>query len=139
VDVPVMLSTLAGAPPPRSAIGRDLALGGAAGGRPVFSEEELRDRRLWSYVEQGMKLHYNRNTRHARWQRQAARQLFDLTADPGETRNLWAARPIVAGYLLERTRALAARLPSGAEREMVSPEELSEDLRAQLRALGYLQ
>ena len=139
VDVAVMLAALAGVAPPPTAIGLDLPTVGDASGRPVFAEEELRDRRLWSFVEEGMKLHYNRNARHAEYQRQETHELFDLAADAGETRNLWADRPVVAGYLRQRARALAAGLAAGAERDMIDPEELSDELRDQLRALGYLQ
>ena len=139
VDVAVMLAALAGVEPPLTAIGRDLLSTGDAGERPVFAEEELRDRRLWSYLEGGMKLHYNRSPRHARWQRQETRELFDLATDAGEKTNLYTDRPVMAGYLMERARTLAAQLPSGADRDMISAEELSDELRGQLRALGYLQ
>ena len=139
VDVAVMLAALAGVASPPTAIGRDLTVTGDASGRPVFAEEELRDRRLWSFVEDGMKLHYNRNSRHAAYQRQATHELFDLAADAAERVNLHGERPVLAGYLLERARTLAARLSAGAERAMVDPEELSDELRQQLRALGYLQ
>ena len=139
VDVAVMLAALAGVAPAPTAIGRDLPAVGDTGWRPVFSEEELNDRRLWSFVEDGMKLHYNRNSRHAEWQRQETHELFDLTTDAGEENNLYTTRPVVAGYLHERARALAARLSAGAEHDMINPEELSDELREQLRALGYLQ
>jgi arylsulfatase A-like enzyme len=139
VDVAVMLAALAGVAVPPTAIGRDLPAVGDAAARPVFAEEELRDRRLWSFVEDGMKLHYNRSAHHADYQRQETHELFDLVADPDETINLYAARPVVAGYLLERARTLAAGLSAGADREMIDPEELGEELRGQLRALGYLQ
>ena len=138
VDAAVMLAALAGVAPPPTALGRDLPTVGAVG-RPVFSEEELRDRRLWSLVEDGMKFHYNRNARHAEWQRQETHELFDLAADPGETNNLYRRRPVVAGYLYQRARALAARLGAGVERSMINQEELSDELREQLRALGYLR
>ncbi|MFQ5349848.1 MAG: sulfatase, partial [Thermoanaerobaculia bacterium] len=139
VDVAVMLAALAGVAPAPTMIGRDLSASGDADARPVFSEEELRDRRLWSLVEDGMKLHYNRNARHAEYQRQETRELFDLAADAGETDNLYRSRPVVAGYLRERARTLAAGLATGAPSEMIDPEELSDELRGQLRALGYLQ
>ncbi len=139
VDAAVMLATLAGVAVPPTAIGRDLPTTGDAAARPVFSEEELRDRRLWSFVEDGMKLHYNRNARHAEYQRQQTHELFDLAADPGERVNLYADRPVLAGYLLERARTLAAGLATGADRAMIDPEDLGEELRGQLRALGYLQ
>ena len=139
VDVAVMLAALAGVAPAPSAIGLDLPAVGDAGWRPVFSEEELGDRRLWSFVEDGMKLHYNRNSRRAEWQGRETLELFDLDADPEELTNLYRARPVVAGYLLERARALAARLSAGGKSEMIDPEELSDDLRQQLQALGYVQ
>ncbi len=139
VDVAVMLAALAGVAPPRAAIGRDLPSVGDAAGRAVFAETELGDRRLWSYIDGGMKLHYNRNSRHAEWRRQETHELFDLAADADEKSNLYTTRPVVAGYLLQRARQLVARLPSAEEREMISAEELSEELREQLRALGYLE
>ena len=139
VDVAVMLAALAGIASPPTAFGRDLLASGDADARPVFSEEELRDRRLWSFVEDGMKLHYNRNAQHAEYQRQETHELFDLAADAGEKTNLYTTRPVVAGYLRQRARALAATLSSGAKRHTISPEELSDELREQLRALGYLQ
>jgi arylsulfatase A-like enzyme len=139
VDVAVMLTALAGVTPAPTAIGRDLVRLGDAVDRPVFAEEELRDRRLWAFVEDGMKLHYNRNPLHAEWQRQETHELFDLVADAEERHNLFSSRPVVAGYLRERARALAAGLSAGAAHGMLEPEELSDELRGQLQALGYLQ
>ena len=134
-----MLAALAGVAPPSAASGRDLPRVGDALGRAVFAETEIGDRRLWSYVDRGMKLHYNRNARHAEYQRRESHELFDLAADAAERRNLWATRPVVAGYLLQQARQLAAGLPSAAEREMMPAGTPSEKLRRQLLALGYLQ
>ncbi len=65
-----------------------------------------------------------------------ASELYDLAADPGETRNLAAERPEVARrlrrQLLERVRA-ATRAPSP-----LSPEPADDEAAARLRSLGYL-
>ena len=139
VDVAAMLAGLAGVTMPPTSIGRNLLSGGAADRRPVFSEQEVGDRRLWSLVEGGMKLHYNRNATRAAWQGRETHELFDLSADAGEQSNLYTSRPILAGYLLERVRALAAQLPTAAERDSMRADELTEEVREKLRALGYLQ
>ena len=139
VDVTAMLAALAGVALPPTAVGRDLLSAGDLDRRPVFSEQEVNDRRLWSFVEGGMKLHYNRNATHAAWQGRETHELFDLETDAGEQHNLYASRPIVAGFLLERARALAAQFPSAAERNSIRPKEMSEEMLEELRALGYLQ
>jgi arylsulfatase A-like enzyme/Flp pilus assembly protein TadD len=58
-------------------------------------------------------------------------EMYDMAADPGETRNLAAARP----GELERLRALLSRLRSGERDVQRSPEEAST--MEGLRALGY--
>jgi arylsulfatase A-like enzyme len=65
-------------------------------------------------------------------------RLFDLAADPGETRDVSGERP-------ERVAALRARLPAGAGSAAAdvpepAPEpQLSDAERAHLRELGYLE
>ncbi len=60
-------------------------------------------------------------------------ELYDLTADPGETRNLAAERPDVVDEL----RALiAARFAGLSDRGR--EQDIPEDLRRELEALGYV-
>jgi arylsulfatase A-like enzyme len=61
------------------------------------------------------------------------RALHDLRADPREQRNVLAAHPVVAGWLLS---ALRAELLRGRARG--EEAELDEEARAGLGALGYL-
>src|SRR5262249_49565788 len=59
-------------------------------------------------------------------------ELFDLSQDPGEKRNLAAARASTAA-------AMAAWLDGAAvEDEPGRPEAVPDDVREKLRALGYL-
>jgi arylsulfatase A-like enzyme len=67
------------------------------------------------------------------WRDGEAPTLYDLDADPGEQRSLAAARPEVVARLapvLDRLRRTEVRS---------APMPLDDELRAQLRALGYLQ
>ena len=59
--------------------------------------------------------------------------LFDLAADPGEERSLAKVRP----ELVQRLAPVLERLRRTEVRS--APMPLDEDLRAQLKALGYLQ
>lgn len=63
-------------------------------------------------------------------------ELFDLESDPGETEDLTAIKPELAEHL---ARALEKRLAALARRPVSeNTVDLSEDERAELRALGYL-
>jgi arylsulfatase A-like enzyme len=64
-----------------------------------------------------------------------APELYDLAADPGETRDLGAAEPERAAQLLARLRE---RLPPGAPAR-AREVELDPELRRELRALGYVE
>lgn len=65
-----------------------------------------------------------------------ATELYDLTADPGEQRNIVTDEPVVAADLAARLDAwLAARPAADGDQ----PSVLSAERREQLRALGYLQ
>ena len=64
-----------------------------------------------------------------------AHALIDLTADPGETRDVAALHPEIANRHRERIRELAAALST----QQGGRSELSADDRERLRALGYLE
>jgi arylsulfatase A-like enzyme len=61
--------------------------------------------------------------------------LFDLAADPGETRDVAAAHPEVVAAHRERVAALASSLAAAR----APRDELGAEERARLRALGYLE
>ncbi len=57
-------------------------------------------------------------------------ELYDLRADPGETRNLWARQPRRAQQMRERLAAFVA--------PVMAPAELGRQVRDRLAALGYV-
>ncbi len=64
-------------------------------------------------------------------------QLFDLATDPQEEANLADQRPILAGYLYSKLKQVRQQ---GSEKHGLEPEavKLSEEMKEQLRALGYI-
>ena len=62
-------------------------------------------------------------------------ELYDLEADPGETRNLAAQQPATVAVLQEKMQALLAHNPF--TRQEVGGGNLSPDAQEKLRALGY--
>ncbi|HTZ84769.1 MAG TPA: sulfatase-like hydrolase/transferase [Candidatus Acidoferrales bacterium] len=73
-------------------------------------------------------------------------ELYDLEADPGETRNLAAEQPATVAVLREKLKALLARNPfgklagggsDGAGTGSAAAGNLSPDAQAKLRSLGY--
>jgi hypothetical protein len=63
--------------------------------------------------------------------------LFDLTLDPGETENLAGERMLESDWLWSK---LLAWMEAGKSLEIGEPlEEMDEETRQSLRALGYLQ
>lgn len=85
------------------------------------------DRTRHAYVEWPYKYIASSDGRH---------ELYDLEADPRESRNLVEAEAERARHMAEALRRLmeAPRGPGGSP----EPVELDEDTRATLRALGYL-
>lgn len=67
-----------------------------------------------------------------------ARELYDLTRDPGEQNNLAAERPEVVEELDQRLQVLLRLLADPSELDEESVEELDPDLRERLEALGYI-
>ena len=100
--------------------------------RMLFSLLESRRSRRIAVVRGDLKLIY----RPAR----DRYRLFDLAADPGETRDLSRALPRQAEALLEAARERARRLPSPLREEgggMTDPGRAARE--AELRALGYVK
>jgi choline-sulfatase len=62
-------------------------------------------------------------------------ELYDLEADPGETRNLAAQQPATVAVLREKMQALLARNPF--THQEAAAGNLSPDAQQKLRALGY--
>jgi arylsulfatase A-like enzyme len=105
--------------------------------RPVFLERRhYKPQVLMGHEVAGVKL----GLRHGRWklivgEEEGTRELYDLAADPDESRNLYEEQPETVARLtqmLETWRALVARESGGAA-------EFSEADRRQLEALGYTE
>ncbi len=130
VDVlPTLLERL-GLPRPEHVQGRSFAAlldGAPAEPGPVYSEWAARGVRAlrvgrWKYVD-----------------RRVARELYDLSRDPDEQRDLWEAHPRIG----ERLRRDAERMADATAQMAASVRRgerfgLDPDLRERLEALGYL-
>ncbi|MHB8077830.1 MAG: sulfatase-like hydrolase/transferase [Candidatus Krumholzibacteriia bacterium] len=80
--------------------------------------------------------------RRGRWKLIATRDgrplaLFDLAADPGETRDARAAQPTIVGELLAAAAVLNRSAPPGAAPASGEWENVEDKVRRQLRELGY--
>jgi hypothetical protein len=62
-------------------------------------------------------------------------ELYDLLADPGESRDLWALQPEEAAHL---TRDLSRWMKVERPKEDACAPALPADLLERLRSLGYL-
>ena len=62
-------------------------------------------------------------------------KLYDLAADPGETKNLAASRPDLALSLSKYLEKAMSR----AKKRASSGAAMSEDVREELKALGYIR
>src|SRR5207302_2416482 len=62
-------------------------------------------------------------------------ELYDLTADPGETRNLYAEKKAEGGELQARLRAVVRQY--SADQELAEKTGLDPALMERLKSLGY--
>ena len=141
LDLPPTLLALAGLPPVPDMEGRDLS--SLVRGAPSMDGEELIVSRLRYQksdkvaVRRGsLKLIANLESGDP----EQGLELYDLAADPAESRNLAAARPILARALLAEASAHAAAAATRRARLGDSGREsLSEEQERELRALGYIE
>ena len=89
----------------------------------------------------GARMHCIRSLRTDHWKwiqdQRAGDQLFDVVADPGETKNVAATRIDIAGSLRERLTTWTARMASQQSVPVRAPTPA--DLLENLRNLGYIQ
>ena len=106
-------------------------------GRPVFLQRRLYDTdEVSGFRVKGEKF----AVRAGQWKyieaaEEESRELYDLRADPGETKNLFAAQSAVADRL---TRGLAAWRGRFDQRARAR-DDSSAEMQEALRALGYVQ
>jgi arylsulfatase A-like enzyme len=131
-DVAPTIADLLGIPIIKNTSGRSLVpliTGGSLAERPVIAEtfrpEAYADRR--AIVAEGHKYIYSRRD-------EEREELYDLASDPDELEDLSKAKPELMARLRDRLHEILKRR---GEVESVDAE-LSEDDRAQLRALGYI-
>ena len=131
VDVMPTVLDLLGIPAPGDLDGRSLRPrwegGGDHDGRPLLAETGPMEHDALRSLRQGdLKLIVDRRT--------GKRQMFDLAADPGETRDLAAERP-------DDVRELSARLDelSRPRRAATLLPEMTDEMQEHLRGLGYIE
>jgi len=141
LDLPPTLLALAGLPREPDMEGRDLSplVRGAA---PAEGEELIVSRLRYRKADKvavrrgSLKLIANLESGDP----EHGLELYDLAADPAESRNLAAARPILARALLAEASARAAAAAVRRARLGASGQErLSEEQERELRALGYIE
>jgi arylsulfatase A-like enzyme len=137
-------------PADRRVAGRDLLAGPLPGDRPILGEYYYPVQFLSYFpeeVRQGKSLaSYRRRIRSLRvgthkliWGSDGRHELYDVERDPGETRNLWADEPELAGELEGQLEQLLER--HRGETPPVRPEAppLDPATEENLRELGYLR
>ncbi len=138
IDLLPTLGDLVGVQGPSGGRGQSLArlfCEPAAGGREhmlshSFCSREERFLPMWAHWWRDYKLVY---------QTGFGAELYDTASDPGETRDLAALEPVIAGYLRQKLGELAGLdLDQGQiSLEHVTAGELDAQALEELRALGY--
>jgi arylsulfatase len=99
-------------------------------GKPAVLSRSVWDRPRYALRDERFKFFYDTRTGEER--------LFDLAADPGETRDIVLAQPLRAAYYRQALHAwtlqLARRGPVASETAQLSREQCEN-----LKALGYIQ
>jgi len=67
------------------------------------------------------------------------RLLFDLQDDPAEQNNVYLSKPVIAGYYVLRLKKLQKEWSKGQGLAAESKINLDEDIKEQLRSLGYIK
>lgn len=134
LDVAPTIAAAAGVPAPSG--WRGIALLAPEGkvsppGRPAFAATDVRGRRL------GARAVYSGRWKLSVDEKTGAAELFDLKADPGESRDLAREKPKEAGELSAVLAAWAAQTSARAGRPEPAPSR--ESAQAALRGLGYLK
>jgi arylsulfatase A-like enzyme len=124
IDVAPTLLAAAGIAAPAEFEGRDLLSSRGEGGEPPPA---------LSWLDALPPLERS-SLRTAAWKLDGAR-LYDLAADPGETRDLASRRADVAAELARQRDALLSARPALASQ----PVQPSRELQEQLRSLGYIE
>lgn len=143
IDLMPTLLALADVPGPTGLEGRDLSAFWLGEARPeeipplLISEARFE---LWDKlsVRSGSLTLIRNYDNPVTWRAGVDLELYDLSSDPAQKRNLVGPRPIAARYLDNRLRALRSLL----ERRQENRDErasLTREDREQLRALGYIQ
>jgi len=112
-----------------------VAISGGSHGRGAIIEGGYKYYLYEKNVHDAKKIKYNRRPSDA-YTSSFGEQLFDITKDPLETRNLINQEKAIASYLREKLHALKESVPA---RKLSSPVELDEVTVEQLKSLGYLQ
>ena len=101
-----------------------------APGKPAVLSRTVWDRPRYALRDERYKLFYDTRT--------GEEHLYDLRADPGETRDVGPSEPLREAYYEQALHAwtlqLARRRPSGGEQAQLSKEQCEN-----LKALGYIQ